>query len=56
MNRTRSCIALVAAAVGLASVVAIAYAPGMSGGFYFDDLSNFVESEVLHWTELEFER
>jgi hypothetical protein len=28
----------------------------MSGGFYFDDLSNFVESEVLHWTELEFER
>lgn len=30
----------------------IAYYPGMSGGFYFDDKPNLLDVQALHWTEL----
>jgi tetratricopeptide (TPR) repeat protein len=38
--------------LGVLAITLIAYLPGMSAGFYFDDESNLLDVEALHWNEL----
>ena len=40
------------ALLGIAAITVLAYYPGMSAGFYFDDEPNFLDVAVLHWTEV----
>ena len=37
---------------GVLAITVIAYLPGMSAGFYFDDESNLLDVQVLHWDKL----
>jgi tetratricopeptide (TPR) repeat protein len=56
MSTTRSRVALATVFVGIVIVTVVAYAPGMSAGFYFDDKSNLVDVTALHWTEFDLDR
>lgn len=56
MSITRSRVAMASASVGIAIITVIAYAPGMSAGFYLDDDSNFVEVPALHWTQFDLDQ
>jgi tetratricopeptide (TPR) repeat protein len=40
------------ALLGIAIVTVLAYYPGMSAGFYFDDEQNLLDAVALHWDEL----
>jgi tetratricopeptide (TPR) repeat protein len=44
-------LALLAALLGMAAITVIAYYPGMSAGFYFDDEPNLLEVAALQWNE-----
>ena len=44
-------LALLAALLGMAAITVIAYYPGMSAGFYFDDETNLLEVAALQWNE-----
>jgi hypothetical protein len=35
--------------IAVLALTTLAYAPGMNAEFYFDDLSNVVEREAIHW-------
>ena len=43
------------ALVAIAIVTIVAYYPGMSAGFYFDDEPNFSLAPAFHWTEISME-
>lgn len=43
------------AAVAVLALTVLAYGPGMSAGFYFDDLPNFARAPALQWTDLSVE-
>lgn len=47
-NRLQLTLALLA----VAAITVLAYYPGMSAGFYFDDEQNIVEAAALHWNAL----
>ena len=47
-NRLTLSLALLA----IAAITVLAYYPGMTGGFYFDDEQNLLEVAALHWNEL----
>lgn len=40
------------ALLAIAALTVLAYYPGMSGGFYFDDEQNLLEAAALHWESL----
>lgn len=40
------------ALLGIAALTVLAYYPGMSAGFYFDDEQNLLQAAALHWDEL----
>ena len=40
------------ALLGIAALTVLAYYPGMSAGFYFDDEQNLLEAGALHWEEI----
>ncbi len=42
---------LALALLGIAALTVLAYYPGMSAGFYFDDEQNLLEAVALHWEE-----
>jgi len=44
-------LTLLAALLGIAAITALAYYPGMSAGFYFDDEPNLLEVPALQWNE-----
>lgn len=39
------------ALLAIAALTVLAYHPGMSAGFYFDDEQNLLEAAALHWAE-----
>jgi len=41
--------------VGIGIITVLAYYPGMSAGFYFDDEVNLLWVDAMQWTELNFE-
>ena len=43
---------VIAALLVISIITIIAYYPGMSAGFYFDDKSNFSQHPALQWTEV----
>ena len=51
VKKDRNRLALLAALLGIAAITVLAYYPGMSAGFYFDDESNLLEVAALHWNE-----
>jgi len=51
MNRKLTGIELSALLLIVAAVTLLAYYPGMSAGFYFDDEPNLLEVTALHWNE-----
>jgi hypothetical protein len=46
---------LLAAMFAVMAITVTVYYPGMSAGFYFDDVSNIVAAPALHWTQFDFE-
>ena len=44
-------LTLTLALPAIAAITVLAYYPGMSAGFYFDDEPNLLEVPALHWTE-----
>lgn len=44
-------LTLTLALLATAAITVLAYYPGMSAGFYFDDESNLLEAAALHWTQ-----
>jgi tetratricopeptide (TPR) repeat protein len=52
LRRQHSKATLTLALLIIAAVTALAYYPGMSAGFYFDDKSNLLGVSALQWDEL----
>lgn len=44
-------LTLALALLVIAAITVLAYRPGMSAGFYFDDEQNLLEAAALHWDE-----
>lgn len=51
MKRDHNRLQLALALLGIATITVLAYYPGMSAGFYFDDEQNLLEAVALHWNE-----
>jgi tetratricopeptide (TPR) repeat protein len=55
MVRESNKILLLTAFIAIMAITALAYYPGMSAGFYFDDVSNIVSVVAVQWTQLDME-
>ena len=51
MKKHHNRLTLLAALLGIAAMTVVAYYPGMSAGFYFDDEPNLLEVAALQWNE-----
>jgi hypothetical protein len=55
VNKQPSALLVTVALVAMAAITLLAYYPGMSAGFYFDDIPNFSGAPAMRWTELSME-
>ena len=55
MGRDSNKLFLLAAFVAIMAITVVAYYPGMSAGFYFDDDPNFLWVTAMQWTEFNVE-
>jgi hypothetical protein len=55
VSKQPSALLVTVALFMMATIALIAYYPGMSAGFYFDDEPNFSAAPAMHWTELTVE-
>lgn len=51
MKKNQERLQVIFALLAIAVITVVAYYPGMSAGFYFDDEQNLLEAAALHWHE-----